>query len=108
MGTQKNFPHRKFLYTETVRNDILKYLCRLCSWGTCVSSDSDLNNRTILSCFQRTLVWFVVQNTFDLRMSVVYPVKCASWRTSSFLECLKVGIVEARIVEERIVGGMVS
>lgn len=68
-----------------------------------MSNDSDLNGRIIVSCFQRTLVWFVVQNTSDLRMNVVYAVKRASWRTSNLSQCLKVGIVE-----EWIAAGMVS
>lgn len=75
------------LRTENVRNDILKCLFGLYSEVVCVCAryDSDLNGRIIFSCFQRTVVLFIVQNTSDLRMNVAHALKYASWRTSNLL-----------------------
>lgn len=47
---------------------------------------------------------FTFQNTSDLRMNVAHTVKCASWRTTDLLSCLKIRIVEMA----RIAGRMVS
>lgn len=65
--------------------------------------ESDLNGRITLSCFQRTLVLLIVQHTSDLRMNVAHTVKCASWRTSDLLSCLKIRIVEMARIAGRIV-----